>query len=152
MIDRHERESRIDVRVHDRDINPVTFRDRLPIADGCASKRIDPDLHTRRADGFQVDHIGKVFHVGSDKVLGVRGRGFEGSLEIDSLNAFVALREQFVRAVLNPVGDVGVGRSSVRRIVFEPAIGGRVVRRSDNDAVCQILPSVPDCIQGWSAK
>src|SRR6202040_2297294 len=121
----------------------VAFHHRLPIGRGCASKRIDTDLHTRRADGFQIDDVCKVFHVGSDKVLGVRRRNLEGSTETDALDAFVTAAQQLVRAVLNPVGDVGVGRASVRWIVFETAVGWRVVRRGDNDAVRKSFRATP---------
>ena len=85
----------------------------------------------------------KVFHVGSDKVLGMRGRGLEGSIETDALNAFVTAAQQLVRAVLNPVGDIGVGRSAVRRIVFDTAVGWRVVRWGDDDAVSKSFRPSP---------
>ncbi len=45
--------------------------------------------------------------------------------------------EDAVRLVLDPAGDVGVGRAAVGRVVLEPAIVGRVVGRRDDDAVGQ---------------
>ena len=73
----------------------------------------------------------------------VRRGGLEGSIETDALNAFVTAAQQLVRAVLNPVGDVGVGWSAVGRIVFETAVGGRVVRRGDDDTVRKSFRATP---------
>src|SRR4029077_5514246 len=73
----------------------------------------------------------------------MRGRDLEGSIKINTLNALLTGAQQLVRAVLNPVGDIGVGRSSVRWIVFETAIGWRVVRRGDDDAICKSLRPTP---------
>ena len=47
--------------------------------------------------------------------------------------------EQFVRAVGDRVGHVGRGGAAGDRIVFEAAVGGRVVRGGDHDAVGQPL-------------
>ena len=46
-------------------------------------------------------------------------------------------RKKFVGAVLDKRGGFAVGRSAVRRIVFETAILGRIVRGRDDDAVRQ---------------
>jgi len=78
----------------------------------------------------------------NDKVLGMRGRDLDGSIKIDTLNALLTGAQQLVRAVLNPVGDVGVGRSSVWWIIFKTTVGWRVVRRGDDDAICK-TPVVP---------
>ena len=97
-------------------------------------------------------YISKVFYVARDKILGMRSRDLEGSIKIDTLNALLTGAQQLVRAVLNPVGDIGVGRSSVRWIVFEPAIGWRVVRRGDDDAICKSLRPTPVVTQNGVAK
>src|ERR1700738_3792410 len=89
MIDSHEWESRIDLRVHYGDIDPVAFPHRLPITHRCASQRIDTDFHTSGANGLHIDHMGKVLHIASDKVLGMGCRGLEGRIETDALNTFV---------------------------------------------------------------
>ena len=56
----------------------------------------------------------------------------------DAGDAFAARPlEQPVRLGLDPAGDVGVGRAAVGRVVLEPAVVGRVVRRRDDDPVGQ---------------
>ena len=44
VIDRHEREGRIDRRVDDGDIEAVNVVDRLPVVHGRAAQRIDAEL------------------------------------------------------------------------------------------------------------
>src|SRR5207248_3898267 len=52
----------------------------------------------------------------------------------DPLHLF-ARAQNFVGALLNATGDRGIGRSSVRRIVFESTIRGRVVRWRDDNSI-----------------
>ncbi len=46
--------------------------------------------------------------------------------------------EQRVGAVLNPTGDLGLGGTTVGRVVLEAAVAGRVVGRRDDDPVGEI--------------
>jgi hypothetical protein len=59
--------------------------------------------------------------------------------------------QQIVSPVLNPPGHVDIGRTSVRRIIFEPAILWRVVRGGDDDAVGEMLAS-PAIVHKDSAR
>ncbi len=59
--------------------------------------------------------------------------------ERHALHAVQPAFEQRVGAALNPSGDVSIGRSAVRRVVFESAVVGRIVRRRDHDAVGAIF-------------
>jgi hypothetical protein len=127
VVNGHERERWIDIRVHHCDVEAVAFRNRGPIGHSRASERIDSYLHPGRTDRFHVDNVRQILHVACDKVLGVCRRRLEGRLEGSALDAFVAAAQQFVCTVLNPVGDVGIGRPSVGRIVFETSICRRVV-------------------------
>ena len=65
----------------------------------------------------------------------MRRRGLERLLERHALHARVVALQQFVRPLLHDVGDVGVGRAAVGRVVFESAVCRRIVRRRDDDAV-----------------
>jgi hypothetical protein len=47
--------------------------------------------------------------------------------------------EESIRFVLDPAGDVGVGRSAVRRVVLEAAVLGWVMRWRDDDPVGQAV-------------
>ena len=68
------------------------------------------------------------------------GRGGPDRLgERHALDLGIAGSEQGVGAVLDPRRDVGVGRAAVGRVVLEAAVGGRIVRRRDHDAVARVL-------------
>ena len=57
------------------------------------------------------------------------------NLEGHSLHTGIAVSQQVVSAVLDPLGHIGVGRPAIGRVVLEPAILRRVVRGSDDNAV-----------------
>ena len=52
--------------------------------------------------------------------------------------------EQFIRPVLNPLGDVGIGGAAIGRVVLESGILGRIVRWSHDNAIRQtrLAPAV----------
>ena len=60
VIDRHEREGRIDLRVHDGDVQLVDGVDRLPVGTGRAAERVHAQLEAGGADGFHVDDVPQV--------------------------------------------------------------------------------------------
>ena len=70
----------------------------------------------------------------------------EGRGEADPLHAGIVAAQQFVGAVLDPLGHVGIGRTSMGRVVLETAVLRRVVRGGDDDAVGEmpIPPAVVD--------
>ena len=72
VIDRHEREGRIDRRVDDGDVEPVDGVDRLPVVHGRAAERIDAELEAGRADRVHVDDVAQVLDVGQDEVFLMR--------------------------------------------------------------------------------
>ena len=74
VIDRHERERRIDLRVHHLDVQTVDFVDRLPVVHGRAAERVHAQLEAGGADGVHVDDVPQVVDVGQDEVFLVRGR------------------------------------------------------------------------------
>ena len=53
---------------------------------------------------------------------------------------------------LDPAGDVGVGRSAIRRVVFEAAVLRRIVRRRDDDAVSEAASYDRGCRSGLRAR
>ena len=60
---------------------------------------------------------------------------FKRLLVGDALHAGEPLQQEIVGGVLDPLRHVRVRRTAVRRVVFETAVGGRIVRRRDDDAV-----------------
>ena len=73
----------------------------------------------------------------------VRGGGRAGPREGDSRHAAQAVGDERVGLPLDPLGDVGVGRSSGRRIVLEAPEARGIVRWRDDDAIGQALPAAP---------
>ena len=139
VIDRHEAEGRVDARVHDVDVEPIARVDRLPIADRRAAERIDAEREPGRADRAHVDDVREVVDVRADEVLLVNPPARARGLEREPAHAGVAGAQELVRAVLHPACHVRVGRSAVRRVVLEAAVGRRVVRRRHDDAVREVL-------------
>ena len=71
--------------------------------------------------------------------MAVGGGGGEGAGVGDAFDFGEAVGDEFVGAVLNPLGGGGVGWASVGRVVFEAAVFGRVVGRGDHDSVGAIF-------------
>ena len=69
----------------------------------------------------------------------MRGSRLHRRLERDALHPCVAGAQQLVRAVLNPAGDVRIGRAAIGRVVLEAAVLGWIVRRRNHDAVGKML-------------
>src|SRR5438105_11874259 len=63
MIHRHERKSRIDLRIHDGDIEFVGGVDRLPIVNGRASERVDAEFESCGVNRLHVYHVSQVIDV-----------------------------------------------------------------------------------------
>ena len=74
VIDRHEREGRIDLRVHDIDVQTVDFVDRPPVMHRRAAERIHAQLETGGANRVHIDDVPQVVDIGQDEVFLVRGR------------------------------------------------------------------------------
>ena len=98
--------------------------------DGGAAQRIDPDAHAGRADRLHIDDIGEVGDIGRDVIMGVNAGRLARALVGNARDAVELRFEELVRGVLDPAGDVDIRRAAIRRIVFEAAIVGRIVRRA----------------------
>src|ERR1700704_4817270 len=77
VVESHEGEPRVDVRVGHRDIQTVTLGDWLPVGQGSPAQRIYPDLQTRGSDCIHVDDVLEIFDIRHDEVLLMRS----GSLQ-----------------------------------------------------------------------
>ena len=135
MIHRHERELRVELRIHHREVQFVNGLNWLPIRQRRAAERVHAEFQTGGANGFHVHDIFQILDVRQNKIFLVRGCGLERGGERHALHAGIISAQQFIRAILHPLGHVGVGRAAVGGIVFEPAVGRRIVRRRDDDAV-----------------
>jgi hypothetical protein len=129
----HEPELRVDRVVGDRQVESVTLADRRPVGDARATERVDPDAEPGCGDRRHVDDVREVVHVvAQELVLGRRGACL---VDRHPLHAGELGLEQAVGLVLDPARDVRVGRTAVRRVVLEPAVLGRVVRRGHDDPI-----------------
>ena len=133
----HEAERRIDRVVHHGHRDPVPRDDRLPVAHAGAAERIHADSHAGAADGLHVDDAREVVDIRRDVVVEMRARRAARALVGHAADGAQVFSQERVRGLLDPAGDVGVGRAAGGRIVFEAAVFGRVVRGRDDDPVGQ---------------
>ena len=138
MIDGHEREGGIHLRVHHLDVESVHRVDRLPVVHRGAAERIDRECEARCADRVEVDDIAQIVHVGQREVFAMRRRRAQRRVDRDPLHVGVGAAQEVVGAVLHPARHVGVGGPAVRRVVLEAAVGRWVVRGRHDDAVGEV--------------
>ncbi len=103
--------------------------------DAGSAERIDGELEGGASKSVEVDDVGEVVDIGGDVVVAVGVVGGERSGVGDALDAVEAGGDEFVGAVLDPLGGGGVGWAAVGRVVLEAAVFGWVVRGRDDDAV-----------------
>ncbi len=72
VVDGHEREGRIDLRIDDSNAQLVDGVDRLPIMDGGAAERVDGEFETGGADRLHIDDVTQVVDVGQDQIFLMR--------------------------------------------------------------------------------
>ena len=98
------------------------------------------------ADDVQVDHGRELPDVLAQEVEGGRRGGAPGRLVADPAHLAQPAGQQLVGAILDDRGDLRAGWAAVGRVVLEPAVLGRIVRRGDHDPVGQavVAPVVVD--------
>ena len=113
----------------------MMFGDAGPIVDARAAQRIDAELEAGAADGVHVDDVAQIGDIGSTKLWRCVVAAAKRLRVGDALDAVRRLASRsLARASMVLVASVA-GGSAVRRIVFESAVFGRVVRGRDHDAV-----------------
>ena len=133
----HEREPRVDRGVRDRQVEAVALADPRPVGHARAAERVGAEAQAGRPDRIHVDDRREVVDVGRHVVMGRDRRAGVGRRHLP--DAIEAGLQEPVRLVLDPAGDVRVGRAAVGRVVLEAAVLGRVVRRRHDDAVGQAI-------------
>ena len=139
MVHRHEGKCRINHRVCDRNLQSVDGVDRFPVGKRCSSERIHAQLELRAANGFDIHYILQIAHIRQNKIFLVSCSGSKGFFVRSALYIAVAGSHQFIGTILDPGGNVGVGGTAIRRIVFETAICRRIVGRGNDDAIGEVL-------------
>ena len=116
-------------------VDAIALDDRLPEMDAGAAQRIDPDLHPGRADRLHVDDVSKVGDIRAGIVVAVDVGRFACAVVGNSSQPSEILLEKCVCRALDPCCYVGIGRSTVGRVVLEAAVLGGIMRRGDDDPV-----------------
>ncbi len=136
-VDAHEAEGRIDFGVHHVQVQAVVLGNRRPVAHPCSAQRIDAQAQVGAANGVHVDHVDQVGHVAVEVVVAMGGVGLERLGVSNALDPGQLVGQQLVGLGFDPLGDVGIGRAAVGRVVLVAAALRRVVGRRDDDAVGQ---------------
>ncbi|CCK01638.1 hypothetical protein BN129_4445 [Cronobacter sakazakii 701] len=136
FIEVHKAESLIHLIVNDGEIELVVLRDALPVFDTGAAEWVDAELQARFLDSGHIDDFCKPLDKRLHQIFFLNAAARPGLVQRDALHLFQAVRQQFVSAVFDHFGDVGVCRAAVRFwVVFDAAIVRWVVRRGDDDAI-----------------
>ena len=135
VIERHEAKGRINLWIDDLDIQSVKLGNRLPVSNGGTTQGIDSDPQIRLADCFHVDDFAEVGNIRRHQINCLGGRRIQGLCIRQPLDAAIAVGHQRIGALLDPAGNVGICRATVRRVVLDAAILRGIVRRRDDDAV-----------------
>ena len=122
VVQGHEGERRVDRGIYDRDVQAKDLLDAFPVVHRRAAQRVDSELQAGGADGVHVDDAAEVPDVWQDEVLRAGRRGLHGCCQGHTLDPGIAGPQKLVGAVLDPAGDVSVGRAAVRGIVLEAAV------------------------------
>ena len=139
VIDSHEREGRVDGWIDDGNVQPVNGIDRFPKRARGSAQRIDRKLEASVANGLHIDNALEIANVRQNEIFLMCARSFDGFVKRDALYLAVCCTQQFVGAILNPAGCVGIGGTAVRRVVLEASVFRRIVRRGDENAVGQMF-------------
>ena len=104
-----------------------------PPGHGRATERVDPDAQAGAGDGRHVDDRRQAGHVGGHEV--VAGRRCPSSWAGTRATPSTPEASSCVGRVLDRPRHRGVGRAAAGRVVLEAAVGRRIVRGRDHDAV-----------------
>src|SRR6516165_7968354 len=121
--------------VHDLQIESVAIADGIPVSHAGTTQRIHADANLALADCLQIDHRGKIAHIGIEVLMGMYGGGASSALKRYSQHSPQVVGNEGVGLPFYPIGDVSISGPAVGWIVFEAAESRRVMRRCDDDAI-----------------
>ena len=113
--------------VHDLQVESVAIADGIPVSHARAAQRIYADANFALADCLKVDDRRKIIHIRIEVLVRMYGRGVASTFEGYSRHPAQPVRNKGIRLLLYPFGDVSVGWSTMRRIVFEASESRRVM-------------------------
>ena len=137
-VEGHERERRVDRRIHHRQVFQVVAEtDAGPVPHRRTTERIGTDVDARLPNHIEVDHLTEavaVVHHEREVMHVIPGTGL---LERDSTHIGQFVRQDLIGARGHHRRDGRISRTTTGRVVLEPTVARRVVRRRHDDAVGQ---------------
>ncbi len=133
-VESHEPPRRVDVGVHDREVDAIDLRDEGPVLDGRTAEGIGADADARCPDRVEIDHGSEIADVGVAEVVLAERLAVDVGIGGAS-HALEPCGQERVGPIGDPAGRVGVGGAAVRRVVLEAPVGGGIVRGGHDDAV-----------------
>ncbi len=135
MVHGHEREGRVHRAVHHGNIQFIHVGDHIPHIHRRPAHRVH--TNAQAAELVHLDDIAQVTDVRHDKIVLLRGGSRERLFERQAFDSFQPVAQYFIGAFLHHVRDLGPGRATAGRVVFETAIFRRVMRRCDDHTISQ---------------
>src|ERR1700761_2633160 len=123
----HESELRIDVLADNGQVDLVTLRNSTPIVHTGTTERIDAHVNACAAHDIEIDHVAQIADVSVEIIKLLDVRGTARLSERQPLYVPDATLQQYVGTILYPACDIGVGRPTIGRVVFEAPVIRRVV-------------------------
>ena len=138
-VNAHERERRVNIRIHDRHVQFICFRNRLPEGDARPAHRVNADIQTGGANCVEINNLFQIFDIRADVVVLMRGGRFHRDFEADALDAVQSIAQKIVGAVLNDFRNRSIRRAAGWRIIFETTVTRRIMRGRNHDTVGQSI-------------
>ena len=101
----HETKCRIDHLVDNREVEPVSLRNRPPVVDSGAAQGINTDAELRAANGVHVNHVREISDISIEVVVPVRRRSLKSLVDRNSFHALQLGLEKFICFLFNPIRD-----------------------------------------------
>ncbi|BBU23701.1 hypothetical protein MYXE_34910 [Mycobacterium xenopi] len=136
----HEPKCRIHQRINHGQIQIVPLGDHTPVVHTGPAQRVGTDPHPGIADRTDVDHVWQVVDISVEVVMAPCRA--QRARQRHPFYVSQATAQNLVGALGDCISRIAVGRTTARRVVLEPAVGRRIVRRCHDDAVGQAAGAV----------
>ena len=137
----HEGPCGVNLGVHNGQLQAVALGNCAPVVHRCSAQRIGANAHAGLANRINIDDLVKLINVVGQVVKAMDAGVIQQIRTQHAINAAPTLFENFVRALSDPRGRIGVRGAAVRGVVLESTVTRRVVAGGDDDTVGQPFPS-----------
>ncbi len=111
--------------------------DTFPVFNTRAAQRINAQRQTGFLNRRHINDIRQPFDKWLHQIYRFNVARGHCRIQRDALNALQAARQQRIGAIFYHFSDVGIRRAAIGRIIFNTAIFRRVVRRCNDNTICQ---------------